>query len=102
AWPQPLVRLREAGYQLIALDLARDAIALPDLEARFTPGERVALLLGTEGRGISDAALEHVDCAVRIPMAPGVDSLNVATASGIALQALHALSLRTAGPARSS
>lgn len=89
-WPGPLAMLRDAGYQLVALDLAEDAISLPDFETRFPVGDRVALLLGTEGRGLSEAALGRVDCSVRIPMAPGVDSLNVATASGIALHALHA------------
>jgi len=91
-WPDPLSQIRAAGYRLVALDLAEDAIALPELEASIELGDRVALLLGTEGRGISSAALSRVDCTVRIPMAPGVDSVNVATASGIALQALYARS----------
>ena len=51
--------------------------------------ERVALLVGAEGPGLTDAALAAVDRRVRIPMAPGVDSVNVATAAAIALSALH-------------
>ena len=90
SWPAGLSRLRDAGFQLVALDLADDAIPLDELGSRIVPDRPVALLLGTEGRGISEAALDQVDHAVRIPMAPGVDSLNVATASGIAMHAVFA------------
>jgi tRNA G18 (ribose-2'-O)-methylase SpoU len=48
----------------------------------------VALLLGTEGPGLSGAAKARADVRVRIPLAPGTDSLNVATAAGIALHRL--------------
>ena len=90
-WPESLCLLREAGYQLIALDLDEDAVSLSALTSSFELSERVALLVGTEGRGLSPSALGHADHSVRIPMAPGVDSLNVATATGIALQFLHSL-----------
>jgi tRNA G18 (ribose-2'-O)-methylase SpoU len=90
SWPAGLSRLRDAGFQLVALDLADDAIPLDELGLRIVPDRPVALLLGTEGRGISEAALDQVDHAVRIQMAPGVDSLNVATASGIAMHAVFA------------
>jgi tRNA G18 (ribose-2'-O)-methylase SpoU len=90
SWPAGLSRLRDAGFQLVALDLADDAVPLDELGLRIVPDRPVALLLGTEGRGISEAALDQVDHAVRIPMAPGVDSLNVATASGIAMHAVFA------------
>jgi tRNA G18 (ribose-2'-O)-methylase SpoU len=50
---------------------------------------RVALVLGAEGPGLSEAALATVDRRVRIPMAPGVDSVNVATAAAIALSAWY-------------
>ena len=52
------------------------------------PGERVALLLGAEGPGLSAEALAAADLRVRIPMAPGVDSLNVATAAAVAFHAV--------------
>ena len=58
---------------------------------------RVALLLGTEGRGLSGDALALADLHVRIPMAPEMDSLNVATAGAIAL---HWLSSKTSSPSR--
>ena len=61
-----------------AEDLVRYASAFP-------PGGRLALVAGSEGAGLTPEALAHADVALRIPMAPGVDSLNVATATGIAL-----------------
>jgi len=80
-WPADLDRLRSAGYAVVALTPGAGAA----VEALGTAGERLALLVGSEGRGLSDGALALADRAVRIPMAPGVDSLNVAVAAGIAL-----------------
>jgi tRNA G18 (ribose-2'-O)-methylase SpoU len=53
------------------------------------PPERLALVLGTEGDGLSAAALARADVVVRIPMAGGVDSLNVAAAGAVALWAVR-------------
>ncbi|MDE0831160.1 MAG: RNA methyltransferase [Vicinamibacterales bacterium] len=85
-WPHGLSRLRELGYTTVGLTLDPDATAMAAF-AMAAPA-RVALVLGTEGAGLSDSAAAEVDCRVRIPIADGVDSLNVATASGIALYAL--------------
>ena len=85
-WPDGLNRLHEQGYTRVALTPEADASSLAAFAAGAPP--RVALLLGTEGAGLSDHAAASVDHRVRIPMAPGVDSLNVATAAGIALYAL--------------
>jgi tRNA G18 (ribose-2'-O)-methylase SpoU len=65
--------------------LAEDAVSLDDLVA--DPPERLALVLGTEGDGLSRAAVEAADVVVTIPMAGGVDSLNVAAASAVAFWA---------------
>lgn len=89
-WPDALERLRERGYAIVALDPAGD-VALGD-PARPLPG-RVALVVGTEGEGLSPAVRTMADRLVRIPMAPGADSVNVATAAAIALHHL----LATAG-----
>ena len=80
-WPADLGRLRASGFRLLALTPAPDAVPLPEL--RCPP--RVALLVGHEGGGLSQAAIEQADVRVRIPMARGVDSVNVATAAAIAL-----------------
>lgn len=76
---EDLERLREAGFTLVAATLAPEAVAL----AEFPPAERVALLLGSEGHGLSQAWQEAADAKVTIPMAEGVDSLNVATAAAV-------------------
>ena len=85
-WPHGLTRLRELGYTTVALALDPDATPMEAFAA--TAPSRIALVLGTEGAGLSDTAAAAVDARVRIPIAAGVDSLNVATASGIALYAL--------------
>jgi tRNA G18 (ribose-2'-O)-methylase SpoU len=85
AWPGGLADLRAAGFTVAALALADDAVALDDLVA--APPERLALMLGTEGDGLSRGAVEAADVVVRIPMAGGVDSLNVAAASAVAFWA---------------
>ena len=74
-------RLRAAGLRVAALTPAADAVPLT---GAGLAGQRVALLLGAEGPGLSAEALAAADLRVRIPMAPGVDSLNVATAAAVA------------------
>jgi tRNA G18 (ribose-2'-O)-methylase SpoU len=86
AWPAELDALRGDGRRLVALTPRPEAVPLG--EAKLA-GARIALLLGAEGPGLSDAALEAADEWVRIPMAAGVDSLNVATAAAIAFNALR-------------
>jgi len=87
-WPGGLDLLRERGFAVAALALAEDSLSLDELAA--DPPERLALLLGTEGDGLSRAAVSGSDLVVRIPMAGGVDSLNVAAASAVAFWALRA------------
>ena len=85
-WPGGLATLRERGFRVVALTPAPDA----DPVDRLTCDDqrRVALLLGAEGPGLSAAALAAADRRLRIPIAPGVDSLNVATAAAIAFHAV--------------
>ncbi len=82
AWPEDIGQLRAQGFTVAALCLADDAVPLDALAARGP--ERLALLLGTEGDGLTPAALRAADVRVTIPMAAGVDSLNVAAASAVA------------------
>ena len=86
-WPHGADDLRAAGFHIAALALADDARSLDDF-ASDVP-ERVAIVLGAEGDGLSRAALEAADTVVTIPMLHGVDSLNVASASAVALYALR-------------
>jgi tRNA G18 (ribose-2'-O)-methylase SpoU len=82
-WPEAKPLLHDAGLHLAALALADDAVALDVFAA--AGHERVALLMGAEGDGLSRGALRAADTVVTIPMAGGVDSLNVAAASAVAL-----------------
>ena len=89
-WEADLERLRAAGFTLAALVPAEDADDIarhPTTPARDT---RLALLAGSEGAGLTPEALSHANLRLRIPMAQGVDSLNVATATGIALHMFFA------------
>ena len=86
-WPEAASVLKESGIHLAALALADDAVSLEDFAVN-TP-ERVAIMLGAEGDGLSRQALEAADTIVTIPMLHGVDSLNVAAASAVALYALR-------------
>jgi len=85
AWPQGIELLREAGFTVAALALSETAITLAELTRRNPP--RLALVLGTEGDGLSPRTIAAADVTVRIPMAHGVDSLNVAAASAVAFYA---------------
>ncbi|MFD3592074.1 TrmH family RNA methyltransferase [Nocardia sp. NPDC058640] len=79
-WPESLDILRDKGFQVIALT---PNPAAQNLATAMT-GEKVALLLGAEGPGLTEEAMRATDIRARIPMSPGTDSLNVATAAAMA------------------
>ncbi|XNS27827.1 RNA methyltransferase [Citricoccus nitrophenolicus] len=87
AWPAALDQLRAAGFTVAALELSESAVDLDDPSLR--DHERLALVLGAEGPGVTAGALAASDVHVRIPMASGVDSLNVAAASAVAFWELR-------------
>ncbi|MDD7368800.1 MAG: RNA methyltransferase [Berryella intestinalis] len=74
--------LRELGFTIAAMALEDDSIPLDDPRVRAQ--DRIALVFGTEGYGLSRTTLERCDMTVRIPMRHGVDSLNVAASSAVA------------------
>ena len=78
-WPESLLAVRAAGFAILALTPGGDTV-LRDVE----PPPKWAVLLGAEGPGLSEDTLRVADRHVRIPMASGVDSLNVATAAAVA------------------
>ena len=91
AWPDP-GELRRAGFTVAALALSEDAVDLDDFAASpacTAPDSRVAVVLGTEGDGLAARTIAAADAVVRIPMAGGVDSLNVAAAAAVAFWALR-------------
>lgn len=85
-WPKGLESVREAGFTLLALTPDTKARSLD--EAAPHKMDRVALMLGAEGDGLSTQALVAADEWVRIPMAHGVDSLNVGAAAAVAFYAV--------------
>ncbi|HEY9439640.1 MAG TPA: RNA methyltransferase [Streptomyces sp.] len=84
-WPRDLELLRAAGFTTAAFCLSERSVTLDDLAARHH--EKLALVFGTEGHGLTPKALAETDEHVRIPMDAGVDSLNVAAASAVAFWA---------------
>ena len=86
-WPAGLAELRRLGFTVMALALTEDAVSLDDVAA--SPPDKLALILGTEGDGLSRGAVAAADLVVRIPMSGGVDSLNVAAASAVAFWAMR-------------
>jgi tRNA G18 (ribose-2'-O)-methylase SpoU len=83
-WPDSLGLLADHNIEVLALTPGAEAVPLRDV----VPGGSWAVLLGAEGPGLTDAALARADRLVRIPMADGVDSLNVATAGAVAFSHL--------------
>ncbi|WP_028264167.1 TrmH family RNA methyltransferase [Atopobium fossor] len=82
SWPADVMaQLHEAGFTCAALALTDDSVSLdnPQLKAY----DRLALFFGTEGDGLTSQVIDGCDVVVRIPMAHGVDSLNVAAASAV-------------------
>ena len=82
-WPHPgMDRLKDMGFATAAMALSDDSVSIrePSLMAE----EKLAIILGTEGDGLSDGTICACDYTVRIPMSHGVDSLNVAAASAVA------------------
>jgi tRNA G18 (ribose-2'-O)-methylase SpoU len=96
-WPDGLGRVRAAGFVVAALVPGPPAttsphVALSGMGGRLRAGSAgVALLLGAEGPGLSDAAVSAADLVVSIPLADGVDSLNVAAAAAVAFFAVSGL-----------
>ncbi|ORA69417.1 rRNA methyltransferase [Mycolicibacterium elephantis] len=82
-WPSDLQLLRDSGFRLLAMTPDPAACTLADAMAAVAD-EKVAILVGAEGPGLTKRALAASDLQVRIPMSRGTDSLNVATAAALA------------------
>ena len=82
AWIDDVSVLGGLGFKTAAMALTGDPLSLRD--PRLAREDRLAIVLGTEGDGLAPATIARCDYTVRIPMAHGVDSLNVAAASAVA------------------
>jgi tRNA G18 (ribose-2'-O)-methylase SpoU len=85
SWPGDLQVLQDRGFVAAAFALSDESISLDELAA--AQHDRLALIFGTEGHGLKQHVLERADVTVRIPMAGGVDSLNVASSAAVAFYA---------------
>ncbi len=82
-WPEKgLAQLKELGFKTAALALTDDSVSIDD--PQLMAEEKLAVILGTEGDGLSHKTIAGCDYTVKIPMSHGVDSLNVAAASAVA------------------
>ncbi len=82
-WPDAgIARLHSLGFKTAALALTDDSVSIDDPALMAEP--KLALILGTEGDGLSHSTIAQCDYTVKIPMSHGVDSLNVAAASAVA------------------
>lgn len=82
-WPEPAIsKLHSMGFRTAAMALKQDSVSIDD--AALMAEEKLAVVLGTEGDGLAAKTIADCDYTVMIPMAHGVDSLNVAAASAVA------------------
>ena len=87
-WPHPgIERLRDLGFKTAAMALSDDSVSIDD--PQLLSEEKLAIVLGTEGDGLSARTIAGCDYTVRIPMSHEVDSLNVAAASAVAFWQLR-------------
>ncbi|MGP1310768.1 MAG: TrmH family RNA methyltransferase [Phycisphaerales bacterium] len=89
-WPKGLESLRERGFAVAALTPADDARDIDEFARGLPSDRRLALLVGSEGPGLSARAMRAADARVSIPMAANADSINVAAALAVALHATRA------------
>lgn len=86
-WPAGLRPLRERGFRVLALTPHPEAMPLASITV--APADRLIVVAGSEGAGLSEGSLRYADLMVRIPVDPRADSLNVVVATGIVLNALR-------------
>lgn len=84
---EPLSSLNRYGFKTAAMALEENSISIDD--SRLATEERLAIIMGTEGDGLSNCVISDADYVVRIPMSHGVDSLNVAAAAAVAFWELR-------------
>jgi tRNA G18 (ribose-2'-O)-methylase SpoU len=86
-WVEDVNSLRDLGFKTVAMALTDRSVSLDDPALNREP--RLAIIMGTEGDGLPHDTIAEADYTVRIPMAHGVDSLNVAAAAAVAFWQLR-------------
>lgn len=93
-WPEQGIQLlKQLGFKTAAMALRDDSVSIDD--PALMAEKKLAIILGTEGEGLADGTIADCDYTVRIPMAHGVDSLNVAAASAVAFWQLSKINANT-------
>ena len=83
SWPEPGIHiLKEMGFRTVAFALRNDSVSIDD--PILLSEQKLAVIMGTEGEGLTAETMANCDYTVKIPMSHGVDSLNVAAASAVA------------------
>jgi tRNA G18 (ribose-2'-O)-methylase SpoU len=88
-WLEALGRFRERGFTIVAMSPAPENTAVEDFSSQLKGDERLLIMFGSEGPGLSQASIRTAHARVRIPIEPVVDSLNIVVAAGIALDRLR-------------
>ncbi len=101
-WHDAPELLADAGFRTVALTLEPDAVDLAEVAADLAPEDRVAVLVGTEGAGLSDRWTAGATVRATIAMSAGIDSLNVAAATAIACYTLSRSALSSSSSSKSS
>ena len=86
-WPEDMARLQSMGFKTAAMALSDDSVSIDD--PNLMAEEKLAVLMGSEGDGLTNETIARCDYTVKIPMYHGVDSLNVAAASAVAFWQLR-------------
>lgn len=86
-WPRDIELLKERGFKCASMALTDNCVGIDDRQ--LNSEEKIAIILGTEGTGLSKQTIEKSDYTVKIPMSNGVDSLNVGAAAAIAFWQLR-------------
>ena len=86
-WPEDMAKLKELGFKTAAMALCDDSVSIDD--PKLMAEEKLAILMGSEGDGLTEHTIAESDYTVKIPMYHGVDSLNVAAASAVAFWQLR-------------
>ena len=86
-WPRDMQTLQNMGFKCASMALTDDSVGVDD--KMLNSEEKLAIILGTEGTGLSKETIENSDYTVKIPMSNGVDSLNVGAAAAIAFWQLR-------------
>ena len=87
-WPAIVTTLNAAGFTTLAMTPASDALDIDEYIQNRPPDQKIVILLGAEGPGLTKQAIDASDLRIKIPLASSADSLNISVAAAVALHRL--------------